>query len=117
MARAPIPGFFWWVGAVFQPVLAALGVVGGVVGLAALFQGIVEWNGPIAYVVHFWGHYISEPVRAAAFYAFGFRLDRWIADYLALAFIFINSYRRANRIIWKVMWEPRLRREQEQAPP
>lgn len=48
-------GFIWWL----SVILAPIGLFGGPIEIANMVSGIVEWQGPIGYLVNFWSENIS----------------------------------------------------------
>lgn len=94
-------GFWWWATAVLAPV----GVFGGPVGIAAMFQGVIQWHGVVAYVVHFWSTNISPPfefVCAWVSNVLGLRKPpRWVVNYLIVGLLYVASYIRSASLTVK----------------
>jgi hypothetical protein len=68
----------WWICAALAP----LGLVGGPIELATLSSGLIQWHGPLGYIVDFWHSTISEPFHVLLSSAFHlaqdlFKMPRW----------------------------------------
>lgn len=104
--------FWWWLGAVLAP----LGILGGPVAMADLFSGLIEWRGPIGFLVSYWDRAISEPFHRI----FQFVVDSipwdlsfpaWFSDYVALGILLVTSLYRALFLI--VAYFPTLKSDGE----
>lgn len=99
----PIPtekrGFLWWLSAILAPI----GLFGGPVEIANMVSGVVEWRGPIGYLVNFW----SENVSVHFANVFGLvtnlfnlpPLSDVVVSYLTLGVLFCTSMLRAATLM------------------
>ncbi|MBC7769269.1 MAG: hypothetical protein H7124_10825 [Phycisphaerales bacterium] len=98
-AAQPAPtanrGFIWWL----SVILAPIGLFGGPIEIANMVSGVVEWRGPIGYLVNFWSENVS--VHFANVFGlitnfFNIRpLSDIVVSYLTLGVLFISSTLRA----------------------
>ena len=107
MADTEKRSIWWWLGAVLTP----LGIIGGPVELANLFSGLIEWHGPIGFVVEFWRNNIALPFHSILQYLVDsiltvihfprFQLPWWISDYIVLGILSFSSYARSIIFLYK----------------
>ncbi|MBL8545068.1 MAG: hypothetical protein JNL81_01315 [Hyphomonadaceae bacterium] len=88
-------GFLWWL----SVILAPIGLFGGPIEIANMVSGVVEWHGPIGYLVNFWSENISvhfANVFGLITNVFHIRpLSDIVVSYLTLGVLFISSMLRA----------------------
>ena len=92
-------GFIWWL----SVVLAPIGLFGGPIEIANMVSGVVEWRGPIGYIVNFW----SENVSVHFANVFGLvtnffnipPLSDLVVSYLTLGVLFCTSMLRAMTLL------------------
>ena len=89
----------WW----FSVVLAPIGLFGGPIEIANMVSGVVQWHGPIGYLVNFW----SENISVHFANVFGLLtnlvhippLSDFVVSYLTLGILLCTSFLRAAAMI------------------
>jgi len=88
-------GFLWWL----SVILAPIGILGGPIELANMTSGLVEWDGPVGYLVNFWSENISVHFANVFGLITNFLHIRPLSDivvsYLTLGILLITSMLRA----------------------
>jgi hypothetical protein len=88
-------GILWWLGVILAPI----GILGGPIELANMTSGLIQWNGPVGYLVHFW----SENISVHFANVFGLitnvfhipPLSDLVVSYLTLGILLLTSMLRA----------------------
>lgn len=97
--RNPKRGIWWWGAAILTPI----GILGGPVAGADLLAGIIEWRGPIPYILAFWHEHISAPIGTIlGFLATVLALPQpseFLADYITLSLLLAGSFIRVRRLM------------------
>lgn len=92
-------GALWWA----TVILAPIGLFGGPIEIANMVSGIVQWRGPIGYLVNFW----SENVSVHFANVFGVLtglfhippLSDFVVSYLTLGILLCTSFLRAASML------------------
>jgi hypothetical protein len=89
----------WWISTTLAPV----GIIGGPLEIANMLAGIIEWHGPIAYIVQYWdstfGKTFATLFNWLAAIAGLPDLPAWLSDYLTLGALFSISLIRAITLL------------------
>ena len=91
--------FVWWLSAILAPI----GLFGGPIEIANMVSGVVEWRGPIGYLVNFW----SENISIHFANVFGLLtglfsvppLSDFVVSYLTLGILLCTSLLRAATLL------------------
>ena len=89
----------WW----FSVILAPTGLFGGPIEIANMVSGVVQWHGPIGYLVNFW----SENISVHFANVFGLLtnvvhippLSDFVVSYLTLGILLCTSFLRAAAML------------------
>ncbi len=92
-------GVIWWL----SVILAPIGLFGGPIEIANMVSGMVEWHGPIGYLVHFWSENISVHFANVFGLITSFfhipPLSDFVVSYLTLGVLLIASMLRAMSLM------------------
>lgn len=92
-------GLLWWL----STILAPIGLFGGPIEIANMVSGVVQWRGPIGYLVNFWSQNISVHFANV----FGLltnvvdvpQLSDFVVSYLTLGILLCTSFLRAAAML------------------
>ena len=84
----------WWINAAFAP----LGIAGGALALADLFANLIEWQGPLNFLVIYWDKYVTDPLHTILNWCSSLvglpKFAEGFVDYFSLGMILsISAYR------------------------
>lgn len=88
---------WWWLGWILAP----LGIFGGPIAIANFSSDLIEWRGPIGYLVNWWDAKISGPFGLAlnqllTRYELP-NLTEWMVDYTVIGWLLLWSAIRAGQ--------------------
>ncbi len=89
----------WWIVAILTPI----GIFGGPIALADLFAGVIDWRGPIPYLLAYWDEHVSAPFETILSFVASFvslpRPPEIATDYLTLSILLAGSLIRSRGLL------------------
>jgi hypothetical protein len=85
--------------------MTPIGIFSGPIAMAEMLSDVITWNGPINYIVGWWGEHVSEPVHNVLSWLSGIfyiTLPGWfkyVSDYIILSSLLYTSYLRADALL------------------
>ncbi|WP_156767863.1 hypothetical protein [Candidatus Viadribacter manganicus] len=96
----PRRSLWWWL----LTITAPIGIIGGPLGIADMLSGLIEWHGPVGFLVSYWDRIISDPLHNVLHYVAAFIpalrfLDGFALDYLTLGVLQYSAFARSLSIL------------------
>lgn len=81
---------------------STLGIIGGPLALASIFSGLIEWRGPVLWLVSFWSDNVTQTfatILTAFVRPFGITsIPYWLADYVGLGILVSISALKSTKV-------------------